>query len=1168
RTEKTDKVTGKKSMVRRPYFICYNETLKCNVLYVMTGSRTLEQIKKKQYYDSIITPECIYDFVDSSLTDGHLDQGTHTKSNISTISLTRALPIPNEVFDEIQQSGIVDWANGDFDSRQVPVLRDFMSHFYNRAEESYITSATRSGRAQEWFLDKEDSGSWQRLSRPSAIYTAMFINYALSELENPKATDPLKLKQLKSMVEGATSAYLEYLRFLNTLDGYRRRHPKIYRAYFEAKYDIASTFRSKRYEDAYRDVMGALVCQEGVEANVRNLLSLERAIDKNLSVAVNASISYFSGLSTRINISSVPMNESLFNSLSKIAEAFADNKYKALLSSWNEKTNARFDDKIAQIESQIYLERIAREQDEYRKRIAKARELELITSRTERVKNAVITALALYEQFYSEPFSRLIKGKLYEEDIKVEASNFVKLFTTYSDGTNLNLKRILRDGDDRDAQRYLADRIMAMSEFTEVMESSRITIEGSDKARKMQAYAKSRSNRIGGNEGEAVERAIELMTLIHEELSRTENLKHTSTDKSPVETIIEKVLKDKERYAIVDFSSGTSARAYFDEMLLVHQTQANIENISNILTMRVEALWTMQDLKKDYEELLEAYDKVCQALTGMYSEVIKKALSKPTLEEYLTDCENQIMELLKNGQIDASATIKEIQSMRRREISQITKEKQALLDFIEIYKKSTMEYSEYVTRFKEDEANIAKMVLSAKTEVGFAPNEGVSEGLLEGTVGRVTRDLDTGEETFEEEQEKHEITDEHVMLQIFSRTIPSPDEVERQTKNSISQDTNIFQVIEDLKTLERNTKAWEANLHTSYDAVRNLYIEMLHYRKKFKEVGERVLNAQRLFAENFEPRSRYDGSLLFDEEVTEQIRSTLIDEVENGAPDVQQYFDAILPFKFITSVINYFNEIEVRMDITQPADDYVNLERITKEINANYLYIDGEDNLINLLNAYEKNAIALADAVEYARFYDVMAMTEARELYYRMMPTLEYEFMLETLKIASRVQLVTTAEEAESEKCRRNEIITLNKIIGDYVDTDERLYYMTHGLYPHLIKRLPSFEVYVQNCFDRMVQQLNPGLASNAFGMASLRFSRMEYEASKGHATLNERTGAVNAFKLYHVWLTRLHNNDRIRKKYGLEVITEGRDLARENQILCCDTTPFGVDIEITNEDD
>ncbi len=1168
RTEKVDSSTGKKSAVIRPYLICYNSILKCNVLYVMTGSRTIEQIKNKRYYDSVITPECLYDYIDSVLTDGRLDMSTHTKANLSTVSLTRAIPIPNEITKKLEAESMVDWANGDFDSRDIPILREFMSHFYGKVDESFITRATKSGRAQEWFLDKEDFVSWQKLSRPSAIYTAMFINFALSEIENPKATNPLKLRQLKNMVEGATTAYLDYLRFMNEVDGYKRLHSKVYRAFFEAKYNIAITFRSNKYEDAYHEVMSSLECPDSVRGKVRELLIRERQIDKNLSLAVNVAISYFNGESRRVNISEVQMNESLFHSFTKMAGAFSDSKYKALVESWNKKINARFDEQIAQLEERIQIAKQEKEREEYRRRREKEEQLRKSTTITERAKRAVENALDLYHQFYKVPFANLLSGQLYNTETKHQISDFVKLFTTYADGSGLSMKKVLRDIDERDAQNYLSDRILAMSEFTSVMDSSRIAIEESDKARKMQAYIKSRSNRIGGDEGEAVERAIELMTLIHEEYERARKLKHSNNEDNPVANIIKKVLKDETRYSIVDFSSGSSAKAYFDDMLLVHQVQENVANVSEIFSMRVEALWAMQDLKVEFEQLLEAYEILRGKITGAFEEEIKAGLQKKSLDEYLSVCEKEILQILQNGNIDLDATIDEIRAYKKRQSAMIEKEIEAVESFVIVCAKSVMEYGEYLKRWEESNSGISRMILTEKRNLGFAPEEGVSEGHFVGKIHRVIVDTETGEKSEESESEEHAITDLHVIEEIFSRTIPNPVEIESKVKDRMKGLTNIFELIDELSSLERNAKAWTTNLNESYDAVRNLYISMLEYRKKIKESGERFLASQRCFVEEFKPMSSFDGHQLIQQENIPAMKEAMSRAFGEYEETIISYFEEYLPSMFIACIIDYFNAIDTRTDIAQPAYDYVNINRITGKQVLYTIDAKKQINVLDAINGYYRNSIIIEDAIQNAYLRDIVSMQEFREINHAVLPILEYEFMFQALKIMSEVLFATTVDDALVTKLQRDDVLDITRML---CGQSESGYTYSDSLYEYLIKKLPEFDEYVQVRFTKFMA--NSAIAQAGFSLTNqsmTKLLRLGQEASEVYDGCNDRNCAIRAFKWYHTWLSRLHKLDRVREERDKEVILQlgdiQRDVAREKRILSGDTTPFGIFIEITDE--
>ena len=80
------------------------------------------------------------------------------------------------------QMHMADFGGGNIPNAEVSELRDFMLNFYGMENEKFITKATRSGKAYDWFLDFGDKISYHKMSRPSVSYVAMFLNYAQSEL--------------------------------------------------------------------------------------------------------------------------------------------------------------------------------------------------------------------------------------------------------------------------------------------------------------------------------------------------------------------------------------------------------------------------------------------------------------------------------------------------------------------------------------------------------------------------------------------------------------------------------------------------------------------------------------------------------------------------------------------------------------------------------------------------------------------------------------------------------------------------------------------------------------------------------------------------------------------------------------------------------------------------
>ncbi len=1152
---RTPKMVGETEiMVRRPYLICYNRILNCNVAYYMTGGATRETIKRKMYHDQIETPHCFYDYIDASVNGG-LDQKTHSAENIETVSTVRAVPIPMCITDQSELR------TANYDDRNIPSgdirpLRDFMSNFYGGENEKFITKGVKSGRAYDWFIDFGDKISYHRLSRPAVAYVAMFLNYAESELESPKMTDSLSLSQLKGLTIGATEAYLNHLRFACKLDEVRAKQPYVFREFMQIRNNAVKHIATLGYERAVMEEYSKSTLTGSELKKLQELLEVERESSKNLSLVVNSAITYFGGQSRNINISNIPMNEKLFESLSKIASSLTDARFNALSVKWCEAIEERFDEKITASETMVFERNLQRESEETKRLQEREARQERSKSRTERIKQAVQDAIILYNQFYKESFAKLVDGELLDAEVQDNAKDFVKLFSTYKDGSNLSLSKLIGDvSEDREAQSYMADRIVNMASFLSVIENSRQTIAGSQKVKSMQKYLKSRSAKISAPEGAEVESAIDLMSIVHEEFLKASNLKRGKNDKSPVEIIIEKALKDKDRFALADFQTGTPAREYFDEMLTVSELYGQMESVTDIFEMRAEALWAMQVIKEDHEELTEDYKILCEKLgdTG-FAKAMKQVLMPPDEDDFIEKSEETILGFINDKNLSAKDTIKAIREYRKSVIEMGKKERLALLEFTDICNGALIAYNDYYVKYEEDSTNLEKMVVSAKQQVGYKQ----SQGFLEGLGGRkidVVRDLETGEERIEgKDEETRDLTDDDLVYQIFGRAIPQPGDIEALTDDKISSANNIFEVVDALKNLKRTSKKWSDELTESYDAVRRLYIQLLLYKKKLEDTRDKMYDCVDYFVENSAEIMSGGPIYLLSEEEAERFAGFVKLSGETVKEDISDYYDDYAIFKFVTGVIDYFNNIEVRSNVDIPAHDYVNIGRVADGITLT----DGNDQTRGVIQSISSDWVDACDFEEILKTKDIeqiVANPGFDSLLGVFTPMVELESEIKLCEILTSVKYLVSDEEKEAEVQRR---YAINRLVMKLFDATSKGFTQTDGLYEQLLARVPDARRIAKRELSRArkVKTINEKTAEEIIQNLPKTFDPMEsIMGERGARGL--KVNAETSYKVYKNWLSRLVSIEKMRAEKGHYVKRTDEEREEDKKALECSIDEF-----------
>lgn len=1154
---RTEKTREDKSIVssRRPYLICFNQTLRCNVLYFMTGNKSKKIIKEKKYYEAREIPQSLYSHIDS-VVKGGLDRTTHDDDKIPTASEIVAIPIPMGVadFSEIHTS---DLENKNLNPAVIPELRDFLSPYYLRGDKNFITRATKSGRAYEWKIDYDDRISYHKMSRPASIYTALFINYALNTLSEEGATqNALALTQLKSITQGACKVYLDYLRRQTAMDNVRRLDPLVYRGYMQVKNDIAKYSETRGYGEAYIDALARLRFSDETVNDVKKLIVQNQEIDASFSTVVNSAIAYFNGLNRRVNISDVQMSESLFSNLYNIANTPSDEEYAELVEKWNDGLGKKFDDKISEIQTALNNARKAKEQEEHRKRIERETYARHNLSKLEQVKCATVDAIRLYNQLYKKAFKSLSDGELFRASIQENAKTFKKLFTTYEDKSSLNLKKLLGEPSEREAQKFISDRIIGMSDFSLVVEELREGISQCDKAKAMQRYAKSRGSRIAGDEGERVERAIELMSIVHSEFEKASNMKGKPSDKSTVEIIIEKVLKEKDKFYGVDFSNGTSERAYFDEMLLVSELQSQLANITNIFGMRLEALNAMREIEENYTTLVDCFQEVKDKLVevnDVFSGEFERIFTKTPVDEFMTRVESEIMAYIQDKTTSAEDTAKNISEYKKSIIEAMEAEGGAIMGFVEANNKSAMYYNDFGVKYNEDESNLGLMVENAKKAVGFASDEGFMEGLLCGRGVVLKTDTNTGEVTREvKDEEERPLTDYDFVRQVFIQTIPQPSDIEQIVQQKLSEANNIFEATTALRYLGNLAKSWSQELTESYNAVRNLYITLLSYKKKMKENRDRYNKYYEKFVTELNPSSSLDGRAFLDEESLARLRDYAMKTLQTYKDHTNGYYDWFSE-EFATGVVNYFNEIDQRTNAMIPAHDYVNVGRIVGNLPMRDMLTSEKMGSLELIKSQEERSKVLSDLVDNGSFVELVSASEFADFANWIVPAIEFEIELTALKDDMAVIISKTQEDANSVLVRRDELkASANTLLRISKVNETNI----NQIYDYIVKRIGEYRKVAVKANSKarrgMGETQDPQklYGDRVSKQERLYYGSMSLSYDSGDSE-DQQVKRANAF--YRYWLGRLRDIERYKSEKGEELIERPKNERNEQAIMSGD---------------
>lgn len=1169
RSEKTT-FSGKGTSVRRPFLVAYNKALRCNCLYAMTGGHTSQDIDDRLLYDNIPTPVSLYGYVDRDKTiSSTLSRDTHTKDNISVVQIGRVMPVAGEIFDysNIVQTG--DYTR--YNEEDITPLRGFMSYFYGN-KNSAIT-AIEAGGAQDWYFDHSEKARGKnphKMSRPTVMYLALFINYAHYMLNSCSNQDYEELENLKNVLVGVTKTYLAYTRYSEQLKALKAKDETLFKLFMQVKHEVVTDRSDSMHNEKLNIAIQECIYNPRYATKVKELLLNEFKIDNDLRVATTAIMVYFTRINSFINMSDIGMSTTMFETLSNIAKTNSDAEYQRLAKAWIDRVDGNFTERIEFLRQNEIREEQERLRLEKEKRLKRMHAERIRQSKVDATKNAVMQAIEVYNHLYKTSFQNAINGSLLNKRILSDAREFRKLFVTYEDGTKLNLTNLVKESLDSENQERLKDSILDMSPFYNLISTTYRAITSNDMAIAVQDYLSGEAKRIEGDEGEDVERALDLIKIVHDEFEKAEKMQsiRIHEERTPVEIIIEKALRDSGTFQRVDLSEGTSARAYLDEMLMVTNYHDQIMTVVGTFKKRLYALWSMQSIRKNYEVIYEDFIKHSKGINGEFSGEIKRICAIEPVDSFATVCEEEILKILNDNSVSYTETIDNILAYEQSKISQFKRMQASLVGFLQSFDQTVTLFNSYYENYnkiygkvaggmqaedeEECEESIPNQVSRIKLERGIAEGDGIIDGYLVG-MPQVS-----GESASEDRKKIRNLTDGSLMQLVFSRAIPNVEDLTKKIYRQLESANDIFELERIFKSFSQEIREWSDAFPIGFERVIKLYNDLLDKKAIFDSLLERQTQFYTDYINGFTSIASEPSRPLLTASQLDAFKTTSFAVIEEYSRELARNYDSYR-HSWARGLVESIQNLEARKSPSEKIEDYVNIGRVNRGINilvGHKISKSGEQedvlkNIIAWIDDLDENLIESTAITqdESLSFIDHLQNPAFQSLMHIIDSVLHFEISIAYENSSTGLQLVQDAEGQHGELNRiRDTQRALNILGGIHMGGIT----FKEPAYKHLIQRIHLLEDIARKAealarFQGVTNYSGRGIYSGS----SARFDNAIYTTlNVGNASQVFENEQIETRAMLNAWIRVIHLLDRDRKKQKQEVILEGRSLEREKGIL------------------
>lgn len=740
-------VNGEEYSAIRPYLICYNKVLGCDVLYPMTASQTEESIRVGKRYEQILIPENIYYFI-NSVVRGGFNADTHSEENVATVDISRGMPIFGQILDE-DSFPHIDYMNADFSAVGLMEVREFIDKFYTKESNSEVVRSVQVGATQRWFVGRVKRAGradfyQHQFMRPSAIYLAMFMNWAENELKGSTLLDIAKIEKPGELYRLAIVSYTKLLRHSQSIEEFKKYHGRTYRVYTEAKTFAIGNFTNLNKRNAtLRESLSRVDITPKDREDLEALIRGEQEIDRQVGIVSSAIINYVRQL-MYTNMSTVAIDESLLDGLvslsrSKKFESDLNERLKTLDQVVEQKL------KVMKQEQRVAEEKRIAEQERLRKSRLESEQRKVNT--VERARANAILAIKLYTGIYGNVIIKASQGDIYtrekieNQDVLDYADSFVKIYDVLLE--NGDIKQVDNNlPSDRESGEFKR-RLEAMSSFVPNVRDSMFRIQESNLARKLQGYLSREIKSV--EDEESVQAAIDLLKIVHEEYSKSIQIARKSSidaGQTPGARVLAKVIKQQDRFADVDLSADSRALEYLNDALSVLENQEYLYQVLGIYAMNRQALGAMGEVKNVAAQLSSKVSEMVKGLSSPYDEIIAKLLTPIINEDSLCKLmRKRYLEVFKDRTISMEESINAILEIK----TQFNTNGLWLLGNIDKFKRAIemleRNFSSRISYLSELALQREERVVGIKKGFGLSPDEGIMENCDE-EVATICEDQD------------------------------------------------------------------------------------------------------------------------------------------------------------------------------------------------------------------------------------------------------------------------------------------------------------------------------------------------------------------------------------------------------------------------------------------
>ena len=683
---------GKDYLAVRPYLVCFNKTLGCKVIYPMTASKTKDKIFKKGMFQFLEVPDAVYEFVESSVQPNTYHKETHEEGSISAVDTSKGFPIFGEVLDENSKGFTIDYDSDHFKASQISEAYKFIRAFYGGSLSSQIVADIVSAKERPYMLIKgtDEKGRefyTHQFSRPVATYLAMFLNWTQYAINEGKITELTELETIKSLNELVLTSYVGLISISEQMEQIQKSNQRLYNAYTEEKtyaLEAALSGEARNFEERLIDAIKRRNFDEKSIGVIKDLISSERAVERDLSYAVGAVGLFIKNSRQTIDMSSAPVDLSLLKDIQKLAKS---SKRQETLKAFVAPTNAKIDSTIKAINSNRIKAKKQKEAEQAKRRAeAKARE-DARKTKTELVNENLLRALKLYAENYKDVMTDASSGKLFEDRVKGLAHDFITLFTNYN-SNNSELREFLEDVDRTNFEDRLVKQVVNLSNFVPRIAEDLEIIEGGDNAKAFQDYISGKTKVLEGENDQTTQNTIDLFNIIHSELTRTVNVsKKTQASEEKQKEVLariqQRVLKDKDKFSDVDLTPDSKARTnYLDEAVDVGDSEFRILELNCILALYKASIDAIRNIAFAYRTVSATENAIANKCKTILSEkVCDLILQTKDPEQAIANVEREIFSMIMDKNLNSIDAVGRIEKLAKELVGKHCKRQAELIDF-------------------------------------------------------------------------------------------------------------------------------------------------------------------------------------------------------------------------------------------------------------------------------------------------------------------------------------------------------------------------------------------------------------------------------------------------------------------------------------------------------